>query len=812
MRYITAALVTLFIFTGFIQTGFSQSKAKGQITGVILDGITKSPIEHASVSLLKDSVVITGTETQANGEFTLNNISNGTYDIRISMIGYAQKRIKNIVIDSDNNIKSLNEITLSGDISTEEIEVEAEKSAIEFHADKKIFNVEKTLNTQGGNALDVLKNLPSVSVDNDGNVSLRGSQNVKILIDGKPSGLDGQNRSIILQQLPSSQIENVELITSPSAKYDAEGVSGIINIILKKSDIFGYNGSIMLNAGTKDKYNSSINFNLRKNNFNFFGSYDYRLYNTASQGEESRNNILTSALTNSNTDGSFRMNVHFLKTGFDYTIDKKNSISLAVNYNHRERKNGSTSNYIFTDIVNGTSSLRNLTKNDGSGNSLDATLSYTRKFDKEDQRLDADLIFSKFSDNLNSSVGQNISALNPILQNQTTNTDFKNLIFQMDYSHPFANKNKLETGVKFTYRDNDRDYQLLNYDYTIGGYVNDPLSTNTFKYKEQIYAAYATYSGKINNFSYNIGLRGEGAVTNGNLVTTGETFDNKYFDLFPSVSLSQKLGKEEDIQFSYSRRINRPNSWILNPFKYVQDPLTVYSGNPGLKPEYTNSFELSFIKYISTTVITPSVYFRQTNDMMSFYQTINDSNVALTTYRNFAKSKTYGAELVVNSTLFRFWNLNGNLNYFKSKIDASNVENNLSNDNYSWSARLISSMRLPNIFDLQITYFYSGKMLLAQGYVDPFQSMDVSIKRDFFDNKLTVGVRAQDIFDSMRFKVHGTDRNRVVDINQKFNQQAVFLTLTYKFGVMDTSKKDKRRKATDDTNNNQQTQPGQMGF
>lgn len=811
MKYFKSAFVFLFLMTCFIGTGFSQSKSSGKITGTIIDSTTKSPIEHVALSLLKDSTVISGAETLPDGNFTIDNIPNGTYDLRISMIGYAPKRIRNIIIDNENKIRTLNQITMTGDISTEEIIVEAEKPAIEFKADKKIFNVEKSLNTQGGNALDVLKNLPSVSVDNDGNVSLRGSQNVKILIDGKASGLDGQNRAMILQQLPSSQIENVELITSPSAKYDAEGVSGIINIITKKSDILGYNGGITLNMGSQDKYNSSMNFNVKKNKLNFFGSYDFRRYNSENQGDESRTNFISSSLTNSTSTGNFRMNGHFVKTGIDYTFDKKNSLSLAVNYSHRQRNSSAKTNYIFTDFENNISGMDNLTSNDGHGFSVDATLSYTKKFDKENQRLDADLIYSKFQDDFTTDVNEYLPSVSPILQNQRSKTDFNNVILQIDYVNPFASDNKLETGTKFTYRDNQRDYQLLNYDYTIGGFINDLNSSNTFNYKEQIYAGYATYSGKIKNFSYNLGLRGEGTFTNGDLVTTGETFDKQYFDLFPSVSLSQKLGKEEDLQLSYSRRINRPNNWVLNPFKTVQDPLNIFSGNPDLKPEYTNSVELSFIKYLASTLITPSVYYRYTSNMMSYYQTINDSNVAYTTFKNYSSSKTYGAEIVFNSTLFRFWNLNGNLNYFKSKIDATNIENNLSNDSYSWSGRLISSMRLPNIFDLQITYFYSGKMLIAQGYIDPFQSMDVSIKRDLFNNKLTVGFRVQDVFNSMKFKIHGSDATKVVDISQKFNQRAAFLTLTYRFGVMDNTKKEQRRKATDDTGN-QQMQPGQMGY
>ncbi|MDQ3194772.1 MAG: TonB-dependent receptor, partial [Bacteroidota bacterium] len=331
--------LTIVIFFIITSSLYAQS---GKIAGSVTDKNTNSPIESVSIALLKssDSSVVTGTETDPQGKFSFSQISFGTYNIRVNIVGYNKAILRGIVINSDKPEAILEPIKLkSGETATEEIVVEGERSAIEFKGDKKIFNVDKGMNVQGGSAVDVLKNIPSVAVDADGNISLRGNQNVKILVDGKPFGLsNSENRNTILDQIPANMVESIELVTNPSAKYEAESSAGVINIKLKKKEGLGYNGTMILNAGSRDKYNGSLNLNFRKNKFNFFGNYDYRLYNHIITGENSRENFTVNSDFHQTTSGTSRNISHFLKGGFDYNINDDNSFSYLINYNPRERK------------------------------------------------------------------------------------------------------------------------------------------------------------------------------------------------------------------------------------------------------------------------------------------------------------------------------------------------------------------------------------------------------------------------------------------------------------------------------------------
>lgn len=796
--------VQLLLFLSLFIAGHSSSNAQnnngGKISGKVTDKETNAPVQSAAVKLLsgKDSSIVSGTETDASGNFSFDKVAFGKYSVLVELTGYSKSYARGITLSESNQNVNLDVKLKSGTTTTDEIVVESEKSEIELKPDRRVFNVEKNMNVTGGSAIDVLKNIPSVSVDVDGNVTLRGNSNVKIIIDGKPFGINGANMNTMLEQIPANQISSVELITNPGAKFDAEGASGIINIVMKKNDGVGYNGNVTLNAGTKDKYNGSFNLNVKNKGLNLFGNYDYRLNNFFIEGNSVRDNFINSvyAITNQSSDGNFRNYSHFAKGGLDYTFDNNNSLSLSGNYNDRNRQRSESNRVTQFNTQNSqTGDYLNSMFEKGDGYSFNIASNYTLKFKNPKQSLSNDFSFLRWTDNStsNNTTDYYINQGTPqAKRNQFNNESNDEFNGQLDYTHPFSEDVKLEAGIKETYRNTDKDYRSENYNYVTNTYDYDANLSNHFKYSDNIAAAYLTFSAKVKNTTFMLGLRGEQTNTDGNLITTNNTFKTDYFDLFPSVSVSQKLGITEELSASYSRRIYRPGIWDLNPFVVASDPLNYFSGNPKVKPEYTNSYELSFIKYFSATTITPTVFFRDTYDKITRTRVLTDSNRTLTTVDNLERSKSYGAELVMNTTLFQFWNLNGSVSYFKNDVTANIPNVPSSNSTYSWSGRASSFMRLPGILDIQFSYFYSGKQITTQGTVEPFTSFDVSLKKDFLDNRASLSLRVQDVFNNLKFKVLIDDPNFTENLFRKRDTRAGFLTFTYKFGKED--KNQKRRK------------------
>ncbi|HRI85434.1 MAG TPA: TonB-dependent receptor [Ignavibacteria bacterium] len=804
-------LTIIIIVIAITRTSFAQS---GEISGIVTDSKSGASVEAASVSLLngKDSSLVTGTETNQEGKFSFKNLPDGVYNIKIELIGYSKAHIRGIKISASELKTELAPVKLnSGETTTEEINVEAERSAIEFKADKKVFNVEQGMNVQGGSAVDVLKNIPSVAVDADGNISLRGDQNVKILVDGKPFGMkNSETRNSVLDQIPSNLIQSVELVTNPSAKYDAENSAGIINIILKKNEDFGYNGNIMLNAGSQDKYNGSLNFNFRKDKMNVFGSYDYRLYNYYITGENNREVYSSNSLYNQLADGFSRTIGNFLKGGFDYNISETNSLSYNLNYNYRDRRRDDKSSAKTLSTITGDleDQYEFITSDIGDGYTLDMSLNHFLKFKNPGQTLSSELIFTKFKDNSTNVTTQNYifpTVQNPDIVNRYNDELTNEGNISVDYVHPFSKEFRFETGGKIVLRSNDEDYRVENFDYNSNSFVNDTSQTNKYLYDENIYSLYGIYSMNIKKFNLSLGLRGEQTDTKGDLETTGEINKSSYFDLFPSLNASQKFSETEELQFSYSRRINRPSLSMINPFVTAFDPFNYFAGNPELRPEYINSLELGFLKYFEMITLNPSVFYSHTKDQMSRTRELIDSNKALLTFQNYGKNVNYGAELVVNSKPVEFISLNGSVSYYKNEIDATNLDSGFVNENYTWNGRLTANIYIPVFADLGLTYFYSGRNVFAQGVLEPFQSFDVSLKRDFMDKKLSFGLRFTDVFNTLKFDVK---LNNTQNFNETFlrkrDTRSVFATLTYRFGT-DTKTPEKKRRRVND-------QPGNDGF
>ncbi|RPI14158.1 MAG: TonB-dependent receptor [Ignavibacteriae bacterium] len=794
----------------------AQNRGTGSITGVVLEKSDNTVIEGAAITLRRvndSTAIVKGTQTNASGQFTLEQVPFGRYRMNVTLVGYSTAVLTGVVVNADDPSVTLDTIKLKeGGTTTDEIEVTAERGPLSIEPDKKVFNVTQDLVNQSGSAIDLLRNVPSVSVDVDGNVSLRGSENVKILIDGRPAGLDGANRTQMLEQMPANSIQTIELITNPSAKYQAEGNSGIINIVTKRNRVqqSGYNGNITLGAGTSDKYNGGFVLNLKNEKFALSTNYSFRLFNMKMGGTNLRENYLngTTSYIDQLSDAANKMNGHFGKVSLDYFINPMHVITLSSGIRYRtHNRNESTTNSIWDAQRILTSS--SVTKNNSTdkGYDLDFSLAYFGKFKNPKQTLAGEISYDRDKDDedlsLNSSAYDETGTLidNVFLQNTKNKGTSDDFTARLDYVQPLGENSKLEVGVRGDYRKNDDDFTSEHFDYTQNAWVPDININNHFIYKEQIYAGYSIFQSKIGNFGYQLGLRVEHTKSNGDLVTTGQNFDKNYTSFFPTINLSQQLSKSDEIQLGYTRRIHRPRLRFLNPFTDYSDPYNLRTGNPNLKPEYIDSYELSYVKYLGQTTITPSVFVRNTHDAITRTYTLLDSNTSLSTFDNIATQLAYGTELIAVSQLTPWLNLNGTVSYFKVELRDNN--SNITNSNYTWMGRLMSTIKLPEGFNIQLSYNYMGENVTTQGSSKPIQFLDAALKKDLFDGRASVNLRVSDIFKTMNFDVALSGSNFSQSFKRSRDSRTAFLTFTYNFGTQD--KQNQRRNK--DRDNGEEEQP-----
>ena len=591
------------------QSGIAPS---GKITGLLIDETTNQVIEYGNLVLYqtKDSSMVNGTITDKQGKFILDNLQFGMYYIKASYIGYATKFIDSIRVTPKSLDVDLGRIFLDQQsIELGNVLVTGQKEMIINNLDKKVINVEKDLTTTGGSAVDVVGNIPSVTVDLDGNVSFRGNQNITILVDGKPSALVGATNSDILNSIPASSIESIELVTNPSARYDPDGTSGILNIILKKRIDGGLNGSINLNAGTRDKYNGSINLNYRTPDFNFFAAYDSRILRMENEGSSLRKNTInntTSYISQAN-NGIFDFGSHNINAGVDYLYDNFNTFTFSYRYRKFSFNSDGiveTTNKNSLDEI--TNYFERLSAADRNMDGTNYTLSYRKTTDTKGQELTADVIFSDHAMNRDEDIIQrnfdvNLTPLNQELQKGLSSNSNKQWTFQSNYTHPIEGFGRIETGFKTTLKDLNSKNDYQNYDLGNLSWINDPLRKTDFDYKEQIYAVYGIYSNNFDKFQYQVGVRAEQANVDGSEVVSTTRFNKNYFALYPTVHFVQILPNEQEVQLSYSRRVERPNNRRLNPYVDKSDSLNIQYGNPELNPEFVNSIDLGYSKLFGKT-------------------------------------------------------------------------------------------------------------------------------------------------------------------------------------------------------------------
>lgn len=772
---------------------------KGKITGKVIDKKSSETVEYASVVLLnpKDSTMVkgVGAVTASNGSFTLN-APYGTYLVRVTFMGYSPYIHSNkVTLSESHHTANIGKIAIAPtSAALDAVVVTAERTMVEYQLDKRVVNVDKNIVASGGTATDVLQNVPSVSVDNDGNVSLRGSSNVKVLINGRPSELLASDLSTLLEQTPASSVESVEVITNPSAKYDPEGMSGIINIKLKdkSSGALGLNGVVNLNVGAPMPFmvpdslpsfiptvmgNISLNYSTEK--YNLFFNADAGLRQRGSKSESDieylagpgnpiTHNAITQYGLNPNRMGS-------VKLGGEYYFNDKNSLLLS--YQLRGGKRQRNSDIYAQDLLyNDSLRYKQIATSDNDNINHSFNLLYTRKFDRKDEELTFDATFSirqvqgeGDQEQIYADPAANFA--NYYLRRSITENHHQALNLKLNYLRPFDNGWRFETGYegRMDWPDQQADYYRTVYDLTATPYALydyfDSLSSTHFNYRQQVHAVYATYGGNLTEaLSLQAGLRGEYASIYGRDLYHPQTapIDKPYWQLYPTVHLSYKITDMQSAQVSYSRRVHRPHMWDLNPYMDIREDNQMSFGNPNLDPEYTNAFEVSYSLGVKKVNVFTSLYYRQTNNMITHYGfTWCADSVAryawwepynsqydgyrASTRLNLSTGYNYGMEFIVDWQPFQWWKLNVSLNLYQSHIEGSELLNNQSSESFQASGKFSSFMTLPKDWTIQLSGQYWAPWLDLQTQMDPSYWVDLAVKKDVFNKRGTVNLRVSDV-------------------------------------------------------------------
>jgi len=782
--------------------------AIGKVSGIVVDSATKQPAEFASVALIRmrDSVPVAGTLTDEKGNFAITEVPFGRFILKVSSLGFGNYSSAPLMIKGDANEIDMGKILIHSTVKRlKEVEISGEKSEYVNSLDRKVYNLDKNIVNTGGTATEVLRNIPSVTVDIDGNISLRGSGNVNVLVDGKPSGITGSTRQAVLQQIPASSIERIEVITNPSAKYDADGMAGIINIVTKKDKLKGLNANISLGVGTNEKYNAALGGNFRTKKINVYANYSFRHEKRASSGESVRENFYSDPVFYdlAQNHGTGISDAHVAKGGIDYYLNESVTLGASATTSIRNESHPDYINYqrenaerVVTD-----SEVRE-NGDDGKNYSIDYNLDFRKTFKKNKSEWTASAAYStnkrKSRDSYNSFTDLHELTLKQFQDNKIFNSI---ATLQTDYSLPFKSGSKLEAGWKSVIRKIDANTNGQNYFPSTGEYSNDPRFIDDFNYDEQIHAGYIMYTGHFHQFDYQVGVRGEDYMNGGTSSTTGLDFNNEYLNVYPSGSIKYNAGKTQEIQVSYSRRLNRPESRTLNPFVDYSDTLNLRMGNPQLKPEYIDSYELSYLKNFDKHSINFTLYYRYTTDLITRYRFINQAtNVTTSTFINFSSSQNTGVEIVIKNQLGEFLNIMTSGNLFQNKINGSNVESELQSSTTNWNARMTLNAKLQKNLSLQVSGMYMAPVVQPQGSFKGMSGVDAGIRQELWKGKASLSLNVNDIFNTRKMIIHNTGDGFIFDMTRTRESRVAMLNFSYRFGSADYMRKKNQR------NQNQQQQ------
>ena len=810
MKKIKSVLIIVLLFTtlfSFSQQGEVALKIK--ITGKVVEKISKQPLEYATITFLlpNNPKPVAGGITNPKGEFEIE-VKPGTYDIKIEFISFKIAEIKQKNLQKNT---SLGLISLDEDANQlNEVVIRSEKTTVEIKLDKKVYNVGSDLMVKGGTVSDVLDNIPSVSVDVEGNVSLRGNENVRVLIDGRPS--NAINIAEALRLIPADAIEKVEVITNPSARYDAEGGGGLLNIILKKGKNQGLNGTIIASAGYPETYGLSGTLNYKSKNFNLF----------TTQGYNDRSNP-GNAFTNSrylNADNSTRDYVNETREnerdnkgyngtfGIELYLNEKTSWTNSINY---RKSNGINVDNVFQNNYDSdfkydyTRNRINLENSDSEN--VEFTTNFIKKFKKDGHKLTFDGSFStsdEFNDALITDTRTNTSVVK--FDNTINNQNQSRNLLQMDYVLPFGKSSQFEAGYRCDFSELFTDYSVIN-----DGKINTNF-TNTLQYKEKVNAVYTQYGIKFNKFSALFGLRFEDSNIEINQLATNDFNTKKYNNFFPSAFLTYEISDKSSTSVSYSRRVQRPRGRLLNPFSNLSSNINIFVGNPDIDPAFTDALDFGYIKRWDKLTFNTSLYVNKTTDSFQFARResgefVNGTPVIISSPINLATEYRTGFEFTLNYSPYKWWKLNSNFNFFRNETqgdftytDFNNNEivQNFDNIATSWSTRITSKITLPYKIDWQTNATYNGPQNNAQGRSLGVFGANLAFSKDILKDKGTLSFNISDVFNS-RKRMMETFLPGVVSSysEMQWRERQFTLSFTYRFNKAKNEREQPKRNQND---------------
>ena len=772
---------------GCLCCAFLSAQAQYTISGNITDEGSDKAVSYANVALYVsgEDAVAKGGISDDEGNFALTDVPEGQYTLSIRFVGYAPTTMSDIRLDRNialGNVKMTKKATELDAVTIEAAEV---RNPVETTMEGMTIRPEQNISNVGGSVLDVLRNTPSVSVSQDGTLTLRGSSSTNILINGRNSAISGD-----LSQIPASAIKNIDIINNPSAKYDAEGTGGVVNIKLKKGENQGTHGSAELTIGSRMRTNASVRLNHQKNRINAYGSYSYRSFPSIADvaveretfGEDGT--LLLQSRDVERDDAS-----HTANYGIDYYFNKSKLTYEGVFEAEREKDTDMTTSRLFNTSSNDLTTF-NVRDNLETENNytIDNSLVYERNFDEKGREFRALASYS-YRDQT-----ERQDAATQSLEEDGTRSDFPSdrqrattselnqiSVFQADYTHPFDSDNKLEAGVKTILRNLSTDFDFDNYDNGTQQWLDNTDVSNRFLYNERVFAAYMIYSHSFAKIDLSAGVRLEQTVIDTELLNTSDKNDQQYLNPFPSFSALYHLTDEQSLKFTYSRRIDRPGSWRLNPFRDISDTLNIRYGNPNLQPEYIQSLEFGHKVSFEKADITSTLFYRRTNGLVDWVVDVNENGVSERRPENLASGTTYGLELINTTELAPWWNVNTSFSFFRSQIDGTNLDATFTNDALAWNAKLVSNFVLPGKVDLQFTGNYEAPEAEAQGFDDERYYLDASVQRSFLKEKGTVSLSVRDVFNTYQFGSNAETEEFRQYFTYKRDSRIVLLTMGYKF-------------------------------
>jgi outer membrane receptor protein involved in Fe transport len=763
----------------------------GVIKGKVIEANNNTPVEYATVTLYKalDSTMVDGVITNAEGYFEFKKLVAGEYNIIIRFMGFRKVFIAGISISDTKTVSDVGIVSLKAEATNlDEVEIVGQAPLVEYKIDRKVVNVDQQLQAQGGTAVDVLERIPSIKTDLDGNVALRGSTSFTVLIDGKPSIITGSDA---LNQIPASTIDKIEIITNPSAKYDPDGTAGIINIITRKNSLKGLSGIINLSAGTSPDYTGSILLNYRTKKTSLSLGVDYGNREMPGYRKSYRESYFGDSVSylQTNSENNMTRKSVSLKAGIDYSLSEKNTITGEASYRlFNMSRGGQTRNENWSSVD--IDQLYYLTDDldESEHPSLQFTMRDVQKFKKEGSELTAQLTYNQGDDTGEQKTQQYLTdeswqAAGEMLYDYKKNTTEaeKEWRGDLDFDHAFTEKSKIEAGFQLRMDGNDEDYLYYDYDSVSGAWIKDSLQSNRYEFHNDIYALYATYSREFKSLGLKAGLRGE--YTNRNLHQITDVADYPYekFDVYPSLYLTYYLPYNQQVQLSYSKRVERPRGQMLNPYTFFSDAFNSFSGNPELEPEFSHNLELNYQKYFGYSFLTLETYYRLTNNKMTRVQVLDDQGVLNMTMENIDNDRSLGVEMSGNIQVNSWFTINPVASIYDYKLNQTTDSTDNSRSSTNWNASVEFAANLKTNTKIRLNGNYDSPTVTVDGTRKGLFYVGFSARQDFFKNKLSLTFNIRDVLDSRRMK--GTsEADNYYATNENWRKAPIFnISLSYKW-------------------------------